>query len=118
MLHSALYSQAGRKPNGLQAFPVSAKTGAGLDELRRGIEQLLIKARRTVRLAVESSRPDAMAWLYENAEVLGSGLDHNTNVVHRRNRHGSAGRQWPIGVALLRPWGGAAAQSFSFAFFR
>jgi GTP-binding protein HflX len=78
---SALYNQAGRDPNGLQAFPVSAKTGAGLDELRRGIEQLLVKARRTVRLAVESSRPDAMAWLYENAEVLGSRLDHDTNVV-------------------------------------
>jgi hypothetical protein len=42
---------------------------------------LLIKARRTVRLSVESSRADAMAWLHENAEVLGSRLDHNRNVV-------------------------------------
>jgi GTPase len=67
---SAVYKQALRASNGMQALVLSARSGSGLDALKRAIEKRLRQSRRIVHLTVHPAQADAVAWLYSNAEVL------------------------------------------------
>jgi GTP-binding protein HflX len=78
---AALLSDASRNADRPRAFPVSAKSEQGLDELRRGIERRLTSDRRTVQVSIEPSQSEALAWLHQNAEVVESHLQGTDNVV-------------------------------------
>ncbi|MDE3175472.1 MAG: GTPase HflX [Pseudomonadota bacterium] len=54
----------------LQAIPVSALTGEGLDALLEAIETRLARERRTVDLDLDGADGRALHWLYEHAEVM------------------------------------------------
>jgi GTP-binding protein HflX len=62
-------SFAARRANE-QPYLVSARTGAGLDDLRRGIDKRLGSADEIVTLSVPASAGGLLAWLHQNAEIL------------------------------------------------
>jgi GTPase len=67
---AAVYNLALRAGGGPDIFVVSARSGTGVDALRRGIEKGLMVDRRTIQVSLRPTRSDALAWLYENADVL------------------------------------------------
>jgi GTPase len=55
---AAVYNRASRDASGPSVFVVSAKIGAGLDALRRGIEKRLMLDRRVMKFSHEPAHPD------------------------------------------------------------
>jgi GTP-binding protein HflX len=56
----AVYNQASRDASGTEVFVVSAKIGAGLDALRRGIEKRLLLDRAVVKRSPEPPQSEEM----------------------------------------------------------
>jgi GTPase len=81
---SAIYKRATRASGAPQAFVLSARSGSGVDALRRGIEKRLMLDRRVARLTVAPAQTDAIAWLYRNAEVVESRAEGDSLVLTAR----------------------------------
>ncbi len=63
---------AGISPAGhvVGSVPVSARTGAGLEDLRAAIEQALAGSSRSFRVRIAHSEGADIGWLYNHAEIL------------------------------------------------
>jgi GTP-binding protein HflX len=61
---------AARRPPERPCLLVSAETGAGIDALRRAIEDRLAASRTTLDLSIDASDGAGISWLHRNAEVL------------------------------------------------
>ncbi len=62
-----IVNQAERHP---ESVPLSAVTGAGLDDLARLIDLRLVKDRQLLELAIPLSDGATIAWLYRKGEVI------------------------------------------------
>ena len=65
--HTEIMNQASRKPD---VVPVSALTGAGVDELLELFDRRLSLGRETLEVSLPLSDGAAISWLYRNGEVI------------------------------------------------
>ena len=57
-------------PSPASAVPISALTGDGCDDLLHAVDTLLTRDHITARIKLALTDGAALAWLYENADVL------------------------------------------------
>ncbi|MDD4578947.1 MAG: hypothetical protein PHS75_10420, partial [Anaerolineaceae bacterium] len=60
---------------------ISAKTGSGLDELKKYLNEQLCDARLKYKLSIPFSEGWVLPWLYENGKVISVEYDENASVV-------------------------------------
>lgn len=60
---------------------ISAKTGYGLDNLKRYLQEMLLEVRTKVKLAIPFQDGWVLSWLYENGKVLSVEYDENNSIV-------------------------------------
>lgn len=83
---SAKHKQAARTSGRPNVFILSASSGSGLDALRHGIEKRLMSSRRVARVVLRAAQTDAIAWLYDQAEILESHAEGEALVLTARMR--------------------------------
>lgn len=60
---------------------ISAKTGFGLDKLKKCLKEMLLEVRVKVRLAIPFKDGWVLPWLYENGKVISVEYDENNSIV-------------------------------------